>query len=344
MPRTCPGGSDDRRFPTQPMRLVTLALIVVAGSCTSGSEATTSDVSGATVAQPLPTDAEAPIDAPTTTSTLAFTEPSTAEQPAPTVKAEPAPTIEAEPAVDGVPLVAFSDGVCVTQTITRAQHEAFTWQPFTRSREEGAAVHAVADPASGAAGPFAVILRLYESSRPTGGDDPVEIGGNQVYIRVLEDVDDPGEIGNGEAVWDLPDGSQGYLRSRGLNQRDIESIVTSLQPRPANDPLPGFDYDTDGSQPERLTLVAEGTNNLNSSAGYRIECALDIAAVSLTVVNDEGLLPYVMVIDRFPPKWVEQRNNAVLIGGSAVLEAPQPIPDQVVAVTKDQWQQLATIN
>ena len=251
----------------------------------------------------------------------------------------------ASPAVpEDLPLVAFEESTCRAQSIEWTQSdEPFRWSPFARGIPEGAPVQVIADPSQGAAGPFAVVLRDYQPSRTAGTGEATEIDG-KVFVNVYDALDGSGDIGNGEAVWNLSDGSQGYLRSRGLDRDDIESIVANLRPRPPDHPIPGFDYDTGATQPAQLTLVAEQTTDTLSSSGYSLNCrATNGLDVLVAVIADEGVAPYAIAIDRPRPAWIARADGAVYIGGIEARNAhgsPDPPADALTTISPERWQQL----
>ncbi len=163
-------------------------------------------------------------------------------------------------------------------------------------------------------------------------------------MSVYDALDGSGDIGNGEAVWNLPDGSQGYLRSRGLDRADIESIVANLRPRPSDHPIAGFDYDTSETQPARLALVAEETTDTLSSSRYSITCrATNGLDVRVAVIADQGVAPYALAIDRHRPAWIVRADGAVYIGGIEARNAhgsPDPPADALTTISPERWQQL----
>ncbi len=260
--------------------------------------------------------------------------------------ADTPPATEALPVPQDLPLLAYVEGECASQAIRWDQsEETFAWSPFARGISDGAPVQVIADPATGAAGPYAVVIRDFAPTRPGAGNE-VEINGQQVFVDVYDTTDGTGGIGNGEAEWNLADGSQGYLRARGLDQASIESIVAGMQPRPIDHPVPGFDYDNTSTQPQGLELVAEATTDAIAVASYTIECINQQAPMALdqqaVVVADDGVAPYVLAIDRPRPAWIVRRDGAVLIGGFETRAAhgnPDPPADALVAVSPAQWLQ-----
>lgn len=302
-------------------------------------------------------DAQAPANTASTTNASPPPNASTSTPESTTAVADITTTIAPVAVPEDLPLVAFAESACRAQSIEWTERDGpFIWKAFARGIPEGAPVQVIADPSEGAAGPFAVVLRDYEPTRTAGTaeatEEAREIDGNQVFISVYDALDGSGDIGNGQAVWNLPDGSQAYLRSRGLDSDDIESIVANLRPRPSDHPIPGFDYDTSETQPARLTLVAEQSTDTLSSARYSITCrATNGLDVRVAIVADEGVGPYALAIDRPRPAWIVRADGAIYIGGIEAPNAdgsPDPpaealttiSPEQLTTISPEQWQQL----
>ena len=50
-----------------------------------------------------------------------------------------------------------------------------------------------------------------------------------------------GPQGQGSISWMLADGSEAYLRARGLSSDELVTVARALTPRPATVAVPGFD-------------------------------------------------------------------------------------------------------
>lgn len=119
-------------------------------------------------------------------------------------------------------------------------------------------IQIIGEAIDGPAKPFALVQRYFDGERRRML--PVEtINGVDVSVDTYPN-------GNGEAEWELPDGSIGYLRSRGLDREQLVSIVRQLTPRPTGDAIAGFDYGSDG--PEGLALIAERMNTDPVADGF----------------------------------------------------------------------------
>ncbi len=110
----------------------------------------------------------------------------------------------------GITRPVFDDSVCVARSADEreiAGDRTF----FAQSSDAPVTVQVIAEPDTTPADPFALLLRYPAGEWRREGGDSVEVGGNLVSLRVFPN-------GNGAATWDLPDGSTGYLRSRGLGE------------------------------------------------------------------------------------------------------------------------------
>ena len=94
---------------------------------------------------------------------------------------------------------------------------------FSRPSEFPVPIQIIGNAEQGPVGPFAIVLRYLDSERPVTGD-LIDVNGAAVGVTTNPN-------GNGEATWNLPDGSQGYLRSRGLSREEIIAVLTTLTPR-----------------------------------------------------------------------------------------------------------------
>ncbi|RLE21309.1 MAG: hypothetical protein DRJ50_09395 [Actinobacteria bacterium] len=185
----------------------------------------------------------------------------------------------------------------------------------------------------GPAKPFAVVERFFASDRNPGGEKSVVINGLDVYVTTHPN-------GNGEAAWNLPDGSQGYLRSRGLSRGDLLTILTALSPRAIDAEIPGFDYTN--NEVDGLELVAEQMNtNVARGMGVGSQCRVDGTDYLYRVDTVEGdaLIQFAVVIDRSPPIDVGMVNETVvIISGGAHPGAPTV--SDVINADDSTWQRL----
>lgn len=110
-------------------------------------------------------------------------------------------------------------------------------------------IQIIGDPIGGPTVPFALVQR-YPRQAFAPGSETIAIHGWSVAVTVYDN-------GNGDARWNLTDGTEGYLRSRGLDRDAVIGIIASLTPRDPTAEIPGFDYVPDPSTTSKLELVAE---------------------------------------------------------------------------------------
>ena len=203
---------------------------------------------------------------------------------------------------------------------------------FARPSELPIPIQVIADPVDGQAKPFAIVLRYFDSDRPATGSESVVINGADVGLGVFPN-------GNGQAIWNLPDGSQGYLRSRGLDRAQLIAIVSALSPRPADASVPGFDYGTDGPTPLELVVDQMNTDDFDGrSAGSWCQMTPNLG-YQVSAYRGDALMAYAGVIDRPPPLDVAVVGDTV-IQLCCVADPNAPTAADVVQADDDLWQQL----
>jgi hypothetical protein len=252
---------------------------------------------------------------PATSSTQEVTTSAAAVTTATTTVPQPASTALAgeivRPMVDPnlcAPIAANGDG---DETGSTFDLHLFAW-PTTASSFP---IQIIGDPASGPTGPFALLQRYPEqvalSQRST-----IAINDWNVALTV-------GENGNGTAVWNLPDGSQGYLRSRGLDRDALIGIISSLTPRDPSAAIPGFDYAPVSS---KLQLVVEHLNThvFGRGATYQCHVAATDFVYRISSLDGDPVFQYSLVIDRPVPLEVGyQQGTLVVIEGNNDPTAPR---------------------
>ena len=90
---------------------------------------------------------------------------------------------------------------------------------------------------------FAVVGRQFTNRRFNSSTANTEVNGQLARSAF-------GEAGSarerwGDLIWRLPDGSEAYLRTSTMTQAEVVALATSLQPRPADASIPGFDTTDD---------------------------------------------------------------------------------------------------
>ena len=195
---------------------------------------------------------------------------------------------------------------------------------FARPSDNPIAIQIIGTDETTPAEPFAWVQRSF---------------GDNSALRELRVFDN----GNGEASWDVGDGSQGYIRTRGLNETQIREIIESLTPLPPDAAFPGFSVDSDVWQ-----SLHEDTNTDLTGTGARSGCQVqdvepEIAGVTLQytvfAVNGDPVLRYGAVIDRPIPLDVAVVDQTVIVV-SGFDDPAAPNAADVIEADPDTWTSL----
>ena len=203
---------------------------------------------------------------------------------------------------------------------------------FGRPSSAPIPIQIIGDPVDGPTKPFAVIQRSFDAETEPSGQEAVDVNGVTVWVTARPD-------GDGEAVWNLPDGSQGYLRTRGLERDDVVAILTALTPRSPDSAIPGFDYDTG---PAGLGLVTERLNTdvtIGNLAGSHCRVADTGSVYRIWSISGGALYQFASVIDRPVPVDVGITNGTVIvISGPA--DPTGPTVEDVINADEGTWLEL----
>ncbi len=273
----------------------------------------------------------------TTTGELrATTEPTATTAASPTAKSttEPTPTSITRPIVDPAVCESISATGGEPSGLPRDFSSNMPLTLFARPSEFPVPIQVIGEPVDGQAKPFAVVLRYF--GRPADRMsqlDAVDVNGTQMFVGTFGS-------GNGEAEWTLPDGSVGYLRSRGFDRQQLVDILGQLTPRATDAPIPGFDYGTSG--PEGLSLIAERLNTEpRAGGGAGSQCQVESTGFVYRVYSITGpdVLTYASVIDRPVP------NDVGVIGDRVIIingpdDPSAPTADDVIDADEETWRQL----
>ena len=231
----------------------------------------------------------------------------------------------------------FADARCVPISAGAGPDEpSGQFVLFTRRSANPVALQVVGRPGDTAADPTALIMRSYGDARSIG-DGEERINGWPAQIRTYES-------GNGDATWDLSDGSQGYLRTRDMSEDDIRSIIESLSPLPTDaafngfaveDPLGRFvsidqqmDRDFSGGSSGSKCEILAGDESGDVSASY-----------SIVAITGDPVFQLARVLDRPPPLEVGTWNDAVVIVEGWRDGAPLRVSD-IVNADRTAWREL----
>ena len=208
------------------------------------------------------------------------------------------------------PLAVIGDGDAIGSTFDL---HLFAWPTTATSFP----IQIIGDPVGGPTAPFALLQRFPDQG-DLGHGSIVTINNWDIALNVFDN-------GNGDARWTLPDGGQAYLRSRGLDRDALIAIISSLTPREASAPIPGFDYSPAPTVPPTLQLLVEHLNTevFGRSATFQCHVTSTDFIYRISTLDGDPVYLYALVIDRSVPLEVGyQEGTLVLIGGIADPSAP----------------------
>jgi hypothetical protein len=300
------------------MQAIALAIVVAAGACSveSGQDAAETTAVVATEAPP---------------TSVPATPSASSSEPVPTA---PPPTLAtpAEPKTPPVIRRPFLDpSTCAPVSTQEVASGPFLARPFALGNPEPVPVQAFADPTLGAAGPFAVVLRI-PTFRVPQGREPTTINGVPTYVSVYSN-------GNGEASWALADGTFGYLRARDLDLATIIDVRSRLSPRPPDAAIPGFDVSASTGAGAPALVAEHLTSDLEGGASSLI-CEVDGRQYRISAVRGEPIAQYLSVIDKPRPLAVAPNGDGVLVITGPAMARGAPTVADVREADAGTWSRL----
>jgi len=292
-------------------RIVVMAAMVTvaASACTSDDGPTslpvteitveTSDGSGATASVTTPTAITPP-----TTAVATSTKTPTTLPVAPSTM-----TSATVLATAGVVRPIVDPSICSATGRWGGDFEDLTWTLFARSSAGAISIQIIGDPERGPTGPYAMLLRYVDRRAGVEGRETEPIGD---FIVALDEVPN----GNAHAFWNLEDGGEGYLRSRGLDREAVVGILEGLTVRGETDSQRGFDY-VPAEATAGVELLHEGIWRTYSGSYAGIECtSTDGEAryrIGATYDVDDPIVEYAFVSDRPAPIDVGYRDGSLIV-------------------------------
>jgi hypothetical protein len=175
----------------------------------------------------------------------------------------------------------------------------FAWASLRRT------VQVVADPTRRASGPYAIVERFFDNIKGHGAPGPtVVINGRPVRFYV-------GQYGQGAVDWILPDGSEGYVRTRGFNQAALVTLARALRPRPGTASVPGFDVASPARG--RLAIVGETAGPLQGDNASFWCTRANGSRLMVSALRGNPVFQYGAALDALPLPLVAQRGDTVLV-------------------------------
>jgi hypothetical protein len=204
---------------------------------------------------------------------------------------------------------------------------------FARPTVGPFSIQVIGDPAGGPVAPFALVQR-YSDQLDHSERGAIDINGWKVGVATYDND-------NGEARWNLADGGQGYLRSRGLDRDTLVGIVGALTARDATAVVPGFDYTPVEAAAPRLQLLAEhlNTNVTGWIASYECQVAATSYIYRIAAIDGDPVFQYAAVIDRPAPIEIGYRQGTLIVIGGIGDPAAPTVAD-VDNAAPEAWLQL----
>ncbi len=200
--------------------------------------------------------------------------------------------------------------------------DGLKWSLFSRPSSGPIAIQIIADPELGPTGPYAMVLRYVDRWADVENRETEPIGEFAVALDVVPN-------GNAHAHWNLDDGGEGYVRSRGLERDTVVGIIERLSVRHDGDDRPGFDYAPTTGTSTGGDLLHEGIWAPSASGSYAgIECTSPdgeaIYRIAATHGAADPIVEYAFVSDRPAPIEVgyQQGSMIVINGPSGRSDAP----------------------
>ncbi|HWM22644.1 MAG TPA: hypothetical protein VNO51_23325 [Ilumatobacteraceae bacterium] len=280
---------------------------------------------------PTPTDPLPTIVAETSEPTIASTVAETSEPTiASTVTAAVPTTSGGAPPPAGITRPVVAADVCEPISAREGISQGVPTL-FARGSNNPIPIQIIGDPTDGPTGAFALVQRFFGDDYRAIGQEVVDIDGTEAHVTVYDN-------GNGQVIWDLADGSQGHLRSRGLDRDELVEIVAGLTPRADTDPIPGFDYTAVQETTIQLELLHEQINTdvRGEVAGFECRVVATDYVYRISALGGDPVYQYAGVIDRPTPLEVGVRSSTVIVV-NGLADPTAPTVDDVVDADPTAW-------
>ncbi len=278
---------------------------------------------------------------------------STAAPTSPSSTAEPSSTTQPSQATTTTMSQEDTDALTLTRPIIELAECNKPWarpaissvvidNPFAKSSSKPIAFQVIGSPSGSLLEPFAMVLRLFADQRITAGaNSDQEVNGLPARI-----FSPPVADGYASVDWVLPDGSEGYLRTRTMGKDQLVSLAESLIPRDANAPIPGFDLGPGTTA--ALSILDENNGGFATGAAVRAGCTLPSGANLNAIVTQARPLANAWLILERPHDAPVALNNLpsgklLIVSSPQSYNTAQAVADAVGTVqqaTPHEWDQM----
>lgn len=309
--------------------LLAVALFGVSGCTSDDAAAPPPTVS-------TPPDTAAPATLPPTAATLSPLVTAAATT-APTAAPPTAAATSGPPELTGIIRPYVDPTLCEPVAAYEGTWTSEPLEPFAMWTDAPIAMQVIAKPDLGPTGPFALVLRYRDRPLDLTGRELFDVDDLRIAVQIMSS-------GNVQAMWDLPDGGQAYVRARDIDRATLLAIVGAVTPRDPGAAIPGFDVGMIDT-PLGLELVAEDMNSGFAGSGSSIECTSpDDAQLHwwVTSIDADPVAEYVTVLDRPRPMDVGTVDGSlVMITGPLAFAADPLITlDDVTNADQATWDAL----
>lgn len=212
---------------------------------------------------------------------------------------------------------------------------------FARSSTGPISVQILADPERGPTGPYAMLLRYVDRSAGVENRETEPIGDFDVLLNVVPN-------GNAHAFWNLDDGGEGYLRSRGLARETVVDILEGLKATGEQDDRVGFDYVPSAETSTVVELLHEGVWGTPRGSYAGFECVTPDGEGLYRVGAIHGvvdpIVEYAFVSDRPAPIEVGYRDGSLVVINGFGDGPDAPMIDDVYNTDEATWTAIPPLN
>jgi hypothetical protein len=214
--------------------------------------------------------------------------------------------------------------------------------PFAMSSSKPIAFQVFGSASGSLSEPFAMVLRLFADQRLTASANT----GQEVNSLPARIFSPPVADGYASVDWVLPDGSEGYLRTRTMGRDQLVSLAESLIPRDDSADIPGFDLGPGTTT--ALSILDENNGGFATGPAVRSGCTLPSGATLDAIVTQARPLADAWRILERPhnaPVALESlpSNRLLIVSSPQTYNTAQAVADALESVrqaTPHEWDQM----